>query len=54
MWPNGFNARERNMGWRIDYIFISASLEKNILNVEYLKDYLGSDHCPYLLDIDIE
>ncbi len=54
MWPNGFNARERNMGWRIDYIFISKALEKNIKSVKYLKEQLGSDHCPYRLDIDLK
>lgn len=54
MWPNGFNARERNMGWRIDYIFISKALEKNIKSVKYLKEQLGSDHCPYRLDIELK
>lgn len=53
MWPHGFNARERNMGWRIDYIFISKNLEKSIKNVKYLKEQSGSDHCPCILDIKI-
>jgi len=53
MWPNGFSARERNMGWRIDYIFISKSLEKNIKKVKYLNEQMGSDHCPYIVDIQI-
>ena len=53
MWPNGFSARERNMGWRIDYIFISKSLEKNIKKVKYLNEQMGSDHCPYRIDIEI-
>lgn len=53
MWPNGFNARVRNMGWRIDYIFMSKNLEKSIKNVKYLKEHLGSDHCPYIVDIKI-
>lgn len=53
MWPNGFNARDRNMGWRIDYIFVSKNLEKYIKGVKYLKDQLGSDHCPYIMDIRI-
>lgn len=53
MWPNGFNARERNMGWRIDYIFMSKNLEKHIKSVKYLKEQLGSDHCPYIVDIKI-
>lgn len=53
MWPNGFNARKRNMGWRIDYIFISKKIEKNIQTAEYLKEQYGSDHCPYILELDM-
>jgi exodeoxyribonuclease-3 len=53
MWPNGFNARERNLGWRIDYIFISKKFENNIKNVEYLKEQYGSDHCPFMLELDV-
>ncbi len=53
MWPNGFHARERNMGWRIDYIFLSKELEKNIKNVRYLTNQFGSDHCPYMVDIQM-
>lgn len=52
MWPNGFNARVRNMGWRIDYIFASESLKNQIRSVKYLKDHLGSDHCPYVLELE--
>lgn len=51
MWPNGFDARKRNMGWRIDYIFASATLTKNIKRVEYLKEIEGSDHCPCILEL---
>ncbi len=53
MWPNGFDARARNMGWRIDYIFVTDSLATRILRAEYLKDHFGSDHCPYLIDIEL-
>lgn len=53
MWPNGFNARERNMGWRIDYIFLSSSLKSYIKDVYYLKSQLGSDHCPCILEINL-
>lgn len=53
MWPNGFHARERNMGWRIDYIFVSNKLEKGLKEVVYLKDQLGSDHCPCLANIKL-
>lgn len=52
MWPNGFNARERNMGWRIDYIFVSKTLQENVKSVDYLKNQLGSDHCPCILEIN--
>lgn len=51
MWPNGFNARERNMGWRIDYIFVSNSLKEKIKSANYIKKQLGSDHCPCVLDV---
>ncbi len=51
MWPNSFNARARNMGWRIDYIFASSSIKQEIKKCEYLKGHLGSDHCPYLLEL---
>lgn len=50
MWPNANNARERNMGWRIDYILVSKKLATEITKAEYLCDHLGSDHCPYLIE----
>lgn len=53
MWPNGFNARTRNMGWRIDYIFASEEFKENIKQVKYLKEVLDSDHCPFILEIEI-
>ena len=47
-------SREKNIGWRVDYFVISNKLlkakEANI-KTEILKDYLGSDHCPILLEI---
>lgn len=52
MWPNGFNARERNMGWRIDYIFVSSSLKEKIQSVIYQKEQFGSDHCPCVIDLE--
>jgi exodeoxyribonuclease-3 len=39
-------ARERNVGWRIDYFFVTPSLLKKIISVEILDEILGSDHCP--------
>ncbi len=52
-WPNGFNARERNLGWRIDYIFVPQKLKRQIKTTKYLKAQYGSDHCPYMLELDV-
>ena len=45
-WPYMNNAREKNLGWRIDYIFISRGLEIKMKNAFILKNITGSDHCP--------
>jgi len=50
-WDYKTRARERNVGWRIDYFFISESLKKNIRSASMQSDIMGSDHCP--IDIDI-
>ena len=50
-WNYRFKAREKNMGWRIDYFLISTSLVKNLQESNILTDYYGSDHCPILLKI---
>jgi exodeoxyribonuclease-3 len=50
-WSHFANARERNIGWRIDYLFVSNRLEKNVKASKILSDVFGSDHCPILLDI---
>lgn len=44
-------ARERNLGWRIDYHIISENLEKKIERCVILKEARHSDHCPVLLEI---
>jgi exodeoxyribonuclease-3 len=46
-------ARERNVGWRLDYFFVSDDLIKNVTEATILKDVLGSDHCPVLLKLKI-
>lgn len=51
-WSNFSNARARNIGWRIDYFLVSASLKGKVKKVEILKDLYGSDHCPVLLELD--
>lgn len=52
-WPYAYHAREKNVGWRIDYFLVSCSLEMQIKNVEILKNILGSDHCPIKMEIDL-
>ena len=52
-WPYAYNARERNIGWRLDYIFVSENIKDKIKRVEILNEVLGSDHCPVLLELDI-
>jgi len=45
-WTYRFNARSRNIGWRIDYFCISPSLKKQLKDAFILNDVKGSDHCP--------
>jgi exodeoxyribonuclease-3 len=49
-WSNRGGARERNVGWRIDYFFVSEQAEKNIQDAEIWDQVMGSDHCPIVLD----
>lgn len=50
-WPYTNDARERNIGWRIDYFIISKSLKNSLTQSTILNEVLGSDHCPILLEI---
>ena len=50
-WSNWSNARARNVGWRIDYWFVSNSLKKKVRAAEIHADIMGSDHCPVSVDI---
>ena len=52
-WPYMANARNRNLGWRIDYIFISKNLNNKVNKAFILKKVLGSDHCPIGIEIKI-
>jgi exodeoxyribonuclease-3 len=44
-------ARDRNVGWRIDYFFISENLSSNLKSASILPDVLGSDHCPVGIEL---
>jgi exodeoxyribonuclease-3 len=46
-------SRERNVGWRIDYFFASKRLVPKIKKADILPQYMGSDHCPTLLELDL-
>jgi len=50
-WSYMNNARERNIGWRIDYFIVSEDLKEKIKDAEIHSETLGSDHCPVLLYI---
>lgn len=50
-WSYRSRARERNVGWRIDYFLVSKGFEKSVKRCEILDDVLGSDHCPVLIEI---
>lgn len=50
-WSYRFKARERNVGWRIDYFLASKSLIHKVKSVEILNTIFGSDHCPIKLKI---
>lgn len=50
-WDMKTFARERNIGWRIDYFFVSNDLVEKIKKADILNDIYGSDHCPILLEI---
>ncbi len=52
-WDMKTRARDRNIGWRIDYFFISKSLEKKVKKIKILGDQFGSDHCPVFLEMDL-
>ena len=51
-WSYRMRARERNIGWRIDYFLVSESLRGRIASTDILNDVFGSDHCPVELVLD--
>ncbi len=50
-WSNWANARERNVGWRIDYIMASKKLAQKVSAAAIHADMLGSDHCPVSIEL---
>lgn len=52
-WTYRFGARERNVGWRIDYFFVNQAMIDLCINADIQHHILGSDHCPVLLELDL-
>lgn len=50
-WSYRFHAREKNVGWRIDYFVVSDRLADRLADAKIHTEILGSDHCPVELDI---
>ncbi|MDO5322278.1 MAG: exodeoxyribonuclease III [Bacteroidia bacterium] len=50
-WSYRMAARERNVGWRIDYFVVSDNFADHIESTDILNDIFGSDHCPVVLNI---
>ena len=50
-WSYMSNARERNIGWRIDYFLVSSRMDQEIREAAILPEVLGSDHCPVVLEV---
>jgi len=50
-WSHFANSRTRNIGWRIDYFFVSQKLLPKVKSSEILPEVTGSDHCPIQLEI---
>ncbi|MBV9159568.1 MAG: exodeoxyribonuclease III [Candidatus Kaiserbacteria bacterium] len=52
-WSHFSNARERNVGWRIDYFFVSEGLSPLVTRARIHANIYGSDHCPVSIDLDL-
>ena len=50
-WDQKSGARDRNVGWRIDYFFVSSDIMPKVQESKMLTDYYGSDHCPIVLEL---
>ena len=51
-WDQMTKARDRNVGWRIDYFFVDQGFANRLTGAFILSDVMGSDHCPVGIDFD--
>ena len=52
-WSYRGGAREKNVGWRIDYFLVSDSLKEKVVSADIHAKVMGSDHCPISIDLEI-
>lgn len=52
-WDMQSRARDRNVGWRIDYFFVSDNLVDQVVDADILDQVFGSDHCPVMLTLKV-
>jgi exodeoxyribonuclease-3 len=52
-WNQVTRARDRNIGWRLDYFFVSPDLKDKVVAADIHTEVMGSDHCPVSLQLDL-
>lgn len=52
-WSNRRKKRDENRGWRLDFFFVSDGIMRRVRDVIHLTDITGSDHCPIMLELDV-
>jgi exodeoxyribonuclease-3 len=52
-WSYMFQARQKNVGWRIDYFVVSSRILDKVKEAKIHTEIMGSDHCPVSIEIDI-
>ena len=52
-WDYKTGARERNVGWRIDYVYVSSDLAASVKRAFIMPEVMGSDHCPVGVELEV-
>jgi exodeoxyribonuclease-3 len=51
-WDMRTGARERNVGWRLDYFFVTTNMVSSVTGAFIMPQVMGSDHCPVGIEIE--